>query len=297
MNLQKQLEFNGHNAAVYSLAFDGTSVYSGSADGFVARWDLITGVQDKFSIRADAPVYSIALIKDQKWLVVGLSSGAIHIIDVEQKKEHRFIQQHPSAVFFIIENPIKKHVYSCDASGNLAVWNFDNFNLMLFIPFDCGKIRRVVVSPDGETIALCCQDGKLRILDTTFFNEKESFYAHKDGTNSSTFISPKVLLTGGKDAMLRLWNLEKNEELYEIPAHNFAVYDLIFIKELNKIISCSRDKTIKIWNSNDFSIEIRIDRKLGGHSHSVNAICEMDSHRFATCSDDKRIIVWKIEDA
>ena len=184
MNLQKQLEFSGHNAAVYSLAFDGNFLYSAGADGFVARWNLISGIQDKFAIRTDAPVYSIAAIKGKNRIVFGLSSGAIHIIDVEEKKELRFIKKHPSAVFCITENSIKKQIYTCDASGNLAVWNTDNFDLLIFIPFNCGKIRRVVVSPDGETIVLCCQDGKLRILDTTFFNEQESFYAHKEGANS-----------------------------------------------------------------------------------------------------------------
>jgi WD40 repeat protein len=296
MNLQKQLEFSGHNAAVYSLAFDGTFLYSGSADSFVARWDLTLGVQDKFAIKADAPVYAVATANAGKLLLMGLSTGAIHIIDVLEKKELRFIQQHPSAVFYIIENPIKKHVYSSDASGNLAVWNAGNFDLLLFIPVDCGKIRRIVVSTDGESIVLCCQDGNIRVLDTTFFNETHNFYAHENGTNSGTFIGSNLLLSGGKDAMFRLWNLDTKEVRLEIPAHNFAIYDLVFMNGLNKVISCSRDKTIKVWNVEDLSIDQRIDRKVGGHFHSVNAICEMDKHRFATCSDDKRIVVWKIGD-
>ncbi len=296
MNFQKQLEFNGHNAAVYSLAFDGTFLYSGSADGFVARWDLTQGIQDKFAIKADAPVYAVEIVNSGKLLLMGLSSGAIHCIDISERKELRFIQQHASAVFNIVENPIKKQVYSSDASGNLAVWDAENFDLLLFLPIDCGKIRRVVVSPDGESIVLCCQDGNIRVFDTTFFNEIDSFYAHQNGTNSGTFIGSNLLLSGGKDAMFRLWNLDIKEQLIEIPAHNYAIYDLVFLKDLNKVISCSRDKTVKVWNVEDLSIDQRIDRKLGGHFHSVNAICEMDGHRFATCSDDKRIVVWKIED-
>jgi WD40 repeat protein len=294
MNLQKQLEFNGHNAAVYSLAFDGNFLYSGSADGFVARWDLTSGGQDKFAIKADASVYSVSITKGGKWLLMGLSTGAIHVVDIQERKEIKFIKQHPTSVFYIVENASQNQVYSCDASGNLAVWDAGNFDLLLFIPLACGKIRRVLVSPGGESIVICCQDGNIRILDTTFFNERDCFYAHNSGVNCGVFINSNVLATGGKDAMFRLWNLEKNELLTEIPAHNFAVYDLVHMKGLNKVISCSRDKTIKVWNADDISIDKRIDRKFGGHFHSVNAICLMDENRFATCSDDKRIVIWKI---
>jgi WD40 repeat protein len=295
MHVNKVLELNGHSAAVYSLAYDNSFIYSASADHFVARWDVINGTQDKFSVKADAPVYSLATISDCKRLVMGLSNGAIHVIDFEAKKEIRNIQQHPSAVFYIVENTFKKHVYSCDASGNLAVWDAQSFDLLIFIPLDAGKIRRIAISPDGNSIAICCQDGKIKILDTTFFNEINAFQSHESGTNTACYISKKYLLSGGKDAMLRLWDLEANILLREIPAHNYAIYDLVYCQDLNKIISCSRDKTIKIWNAENLSISSRIDRKLGGHFHSVNAICQMDKTHFATCSDDKRIIVWKIE--
>jgi WD40 repeat protein len=295
MTTTKILELNGHSGAVYSLAHDGNFIYSASADQFVARWDLKTGIQDKFSIKADAPVYAIATINNNKILVIGLSNGAIHLIDIEQKKELKYIQQHPSAVFYITENKFKKQVYSSDASGNFAVWDAASFDLLLFIPLDSGKIRRIAISPDGASIAVCCQDGKIRIFDTTFFNETYAFRGHDGGANTACYIGKNLLLSGGKDAMLRLWDLNKNILVHEIPAHNYAIYDLMFLRQNNKIISCSRDKTIKVWSAENLAIVSRIDRKLGGHFHSVNSICKMDDTHFATCSDDKRIIVWKIE--
>jgi WD40 repeat protein len=295
MNVNKVLEFNGHNAAVYSVANDNNFIYSASADHFVARWDIKNGTQDKFAIKADNPVYSVTLSTDGKWLIMGLSNGAIHVIDIEEKKELRFIQQHTSAVFYITENTFKKHFYSCDASGNIGVWEADSFNLLVFIPLNSGKIRRVAVSPNGDSIIVCCQDGKIRMFDTTFFNEINTFKAHEGGVNAACFMSSSLLLTGGKDAMLRSWDIESNQMLREIPAHNYAIYDLVYMQNLNKVVSCSRDKTVKIWNAENLTVVTRIDRKLGGHFHSVNAIFRMTDSHFATCSDDKRIIVWKIE--
>ena len=59
------------------------------------------------------------------------------------------------------------------------------------------------------------------------------------------------------------------------------------------IVTASRDKNIKLWNSS-LDILKRIDYKLGGHNHSVNDICIIDESTFVSCSDDKRIIIWNL---
>jgi WD40 repeat protein len=61
MRFSKLKEISGHAAGIYSLAFDGELCYSASADRYVTRWNLATGLQDKFAIRFDASVYSIAI--------------------------------------------------------------------------------------------------------------------------------------------------------------------------------------------------------------------------------------------
>ena len=73
---------------------------------------------------------------------------------------------------------------------------------------------------------------------------------------------------------------------------NFSVYDLLFISD-TEFISCSRDKTIKIWNSETFSLSQRIEAKNGGHLHSVNKLIKIGAKSFASCSDDKRIMLFE----
>jgi len=295
MNFVKRKEFSGHSAGIYSLAFDGTFLYSASADKFVARWDLKQGIQDKFSIRFEYPVYSICLINDNKYLVAGLSTGDLHIFDIATRQEVKFYTQHKSAVFSIAENPIKNQFYTSDSDGNLAVWDSNSLELLLFIPLDCGKIRRIAISPDGSSFALACQDGSIRIFETEFFNEINTFKAHESGVASVLFHPKKSdqLLSGGKDALLKVWNWKNGKLLIEIPAHNFVIYDIIEINNGNNLLTCSRDKTIKVWNSDQFTFIQRLDLKTGGHRHSVNCLQKVHENEFASASDDKRMIIWE----
>ena len=50
MNYKKLKELTGHSAGIYSLAYDGNFLYSGSADGYVTRWNLELGIQDNLTI-------------------------------------------------------------------------------------------------------------------------------------------------------------------------------------------------------------------------------------------------------
>ena len=59
------------------------------------------------------------------------------------------------------------------------------------------------------------------------------------------------------------------------------------------ILSASRDKTIKVWD-NDLKFIQRLDHKEGGHRHSVNELVIVDENRFASCSDDGKIILWSL---
>jgi WD40 repeat protein len=294
MNFRKLKEISGHAAGIYSLDFDGRYIYSASADKFVARWKIDEGVQDAFSIRFENPAYSLCLFAQKTKLAIGLGNGDLHFFDLKDRKELKFLVQHRKAIFALTENASLNQLYAADADGNLSVWDTTSLELLAYLPFDCGKIRRIALSADGSKIALACQDGRVRILNTENLSQISEFDAHNGGVTSVLFdqLNSNFLFTGGKDAHLKKWDLNTEECIHSIPAHNFAIYDLIALKQGEMIVSASRDKTIKIWNAETLEIIQRLDFKLGGHRHSVNSLNALNGNTFASASDDRRIILW-----
>lgn len=285
----------GHSGAVYSICFDEKFIYSASADKFVVRWNLETGEQDPFAIKFNFAPYSVCLFNQNQFIAVGLSNGDLHFFDLVSRKEVKFYQQHTTGIFAISENNELKHLYVADASGNLSVWNSTTFELVIYLPFDCGKIRKIKTSKDGTKIFIASQDGFLRILDAVTFSEINSFHTHEGGATSILEVSNNELLSGGKDAHIKVWDPTMGLELKSIPAHNFVVYDLMSLNETT-FVSASRDKTIKIWDLESMSVIQRIEQKNRGHKHSVNQLVKISDTQFASCSDDGTIIVWKSAD-
>ena len=293
-SFKKSKDINGHSAAVYSIAYDGIYIYSASGDRYVTRWNIQSGIQDKFAIQFKNTPFCISLFSKNSHLAVGLENGDLHFFNLIERKEVKFYKQHKTGIFSILENPLKNQLYTTDAEGNLAVWNASSFELELFLPFACGKIRRLTLSHNKEKLILACNDGKIRILETEFFNLLHSFEAHSDAVTSFAFYpeDDTKCISGGKDAYLRAWNLNDYSCFNAIPIHNFSIYDLVFFSN-DEFISCSRDKTIKIWNSKSFELIQRIEHKNGAHIHSVNQVLKIGDTSFASCSDDKRILLFE----
>jgi WD40 repeat protein len=289
----KKKELIGHAGAIYCCVSNDDFLYSTAADRFVTRWQVNKGVQDPFSIRLPHASYAIELIGN-KYLLAGLNTGGLHVFDLESRKEIKYFSQHVQAIFSIKYNAPKSFFCVGDADGNISVWSVIDFELLLYLPIGCGKIRHIAFSTDGELMALSCQDEKTRIFETTHFNEISTFASHQGGASCSQFHPSQddLLLTGGKDAYLKIWKWRTGILQKAIPAHNYVLYDILFIKNEEKFVTASRDKSVKIWDATSFTVDQRLDRKSDGHLHSVNRLVKLTENSFASVSDDKRIIVW-----
>ena len=293
--IKKLGEITGHSGAIYDLELEGHKVFSASADGYLARWDLNSFEQDSFAIKCSTPPYSVATANNHLWF--GLSSGDLHVVDLESKQEVKFYQQHRSALFSLVEIPGKNMLVAGDADGNVSIWNTESLELVLFIPLNCGKIRKINVKSDGELIVVHGQDEKIRIFETKNFNEIITLPGHENGACCSIFSSmdESRLISGGKDGLLKIWDWQNEKLLNSIPAHNFAVYDLLEINEGKTFVSASRDKSIKHWDGKTNEFIYKLENKTGGHKHSVNSLCLINENQFLSTSDDRKIIKWQID--
>lgn len=78
-----------------------------------------------------------------------------------------------------------------------------------------------------------------------------------------------------------------------IKAHSDSVNNLLQLKNGN-LISCSKDKTIKIWDISNLN-DIKELYTLKGHHNSVNKIIELqDKSQIISCSFDGKIIFWDL---
>jgi WD40 repeat protein len=85
-----------------------------------------------------------------------------------------------------------------------------------------------------------------------------------------------------------LFDLTNGEWLTTFEGHSRDVRSVMLLNE-TKIVTCSVDKSIKIWNIKNGECE----KTLKGHSNWVNAIVILSNETIASCSDDETVCIWK----
>ncbi|MCZ4410732.1 hypothetical protein O3Q51_18090 [Cryomorphaceae bacterium 1068] len=297
-DLKKVLK--GHAASVYCLCVDSSSsrLFSGSSDKMIGVWSLEEFLPDSFSIKLDASVYSIKQLG--QFLFLGQGQGGVHIIDLTTKKEVRHLKYHTRPVFEILANPSKPFLYFLGGDGVLSIVDSADFSLKWSLPLSDDKLRSGITDSEGERLFVGASDGYIRILETDYYNVLNEKLAHDGGVYDMAWLSPKELLTVGRDGHIRLWDNRDSEiiEREAIPAHNFAIYSLEISPSGKYFATGSRDKTVKIWNPDDLKHPLRISRKGPlGHTHSVNAVKWINDGLLVSAGDDRDLYFWTISNS
>ncbi len=282
---EKRGEFIGHGAPVYSLAIHNDFLYSAAGDKFIARWNIETFSQENFAIRLDASAFCLCVHNDI--LYTGLSNGTICAIDLITRKviwEHNFYS-HP--LFSLCFSETQNVLMCGDGASNFFLLS-ENGERLLTQHLNNGKIRQIKEIKDK--IIVSTQLGNVFEFQTPSFVEIKKHAISKSSINDFLVNQNNELLCVSSEGYL--FNFQLNNAIIQrqLPIHYQNIYSILKLE--NCFISCSLDKTIKIW-TDDWKPIQKIESKNNGHSRSVNHLLKFNEQSFFSASDDKKIFFWE----
>ncbi|MFM2206460.1 MAG: hypothetical protein RL213_435 [Bacteroidota bacterium] len=290
----------GHEGSVYALerAHLSGKFFSGSSDRIVSMWSLEGDEPPSGLVNVGAIVYSLRLVPEKSWLLIGTSSGNLHVVDLVAGREIRNIAHHAAGIFDIRYSNSHDRIYTAGGDGKIAFWRLSDLALVRSVPLCKEKVRSLELSPSGNELLAACGDGNIYFLDPESGVILRSFHAHGLSANAVA-LDPKGerLFTGGRDAHFNVWDASTLELVRSIPAHNYAIYAFAFSPDKRLIATASRDKTVKLWDMETTDFLLRIDRdKSEGHRNSVNKIIWLDHPAgLVSAGDDRAIMSWDVK--
>lgn len=291
INISKVAHLSGHRDSIYALCLvDAETVLTGSADGMVVKWRPFESTDGVLIMQLSKPVYCLHALPDGR-VLAGSADGVIYILEDAATGQVRAIQAHEAGIFDL--KPYGEGWLSASGDGTVAHWDSD-FKLLHRYPVSSKSIRTLLPMADGS---ICCGSSDwlvYRIIPglkeyETFDGHQQSVFAlATNGENSGIF-------SAGRDAQI-IRRSASGRAIEILPAHLYSIHHLAMHPEGKWMLSCSMDKTIKLWQCEPFKLLKVIDHERHqSHTNCVNKVLWIDANHFISCADDRTALVFQLE--
>jgi WD40 repeat protein len=290
--------FGGHRDCVYTLTpgTDPGTFFSAGGDGLVVRWQLGKPDQGELLAKLPASVYSVTLQPDTGLLWIGQNYDGVHLIDPVQKEAVGSLNITTSAIFAL--DFYKNDAFVALGDGVVAVIDTEQRAVRRHLKASDQAARCLAINPVERELAVGYSDNSVRIFDLMSLTLTRVIPAHTNSVFAITY-SPdyRYLITGGRDAHLKVWDVEKGYTLHQdIVAHLFTINRIAYSPDGRLIATGSMDKSIKLWDAETFRLLKVVDRaRHAGHGTSVNSVCWLGNQTLLSASDDRTISVWNVQ--
>ncbi len=299
VKVSKLKSLTGHNDCVYTLEPSQypSIFFSGAGDGMIASWDLKDPENGVLIAKLPNSIYGLHYMQEQDLLLVGHNYDGIHVLDWQNKKELGSLNMTNAAIFDIkTSNGL---AYVGDAVGQLSVIDIQKLQVKQVIKKSEASLRTLAINEETNEIAAGYSDNQIRIFEKSTLKLKQTLQAHTNSVFSVRYSADgQVLLSSGRDAHLKVWDVEAGYLLLEdIVAHMYAINNIDFSPDGKHFVTCSMDKSIKVWDSHTFKLLKVIDKaRHAGHGTSVNKLLWSEhDDLLISASDDRTISVWNLE--
>ena len=294
MNFTLQIKLSGHKGSIYTILYDSVSkqVFTGGGDGWLVQWTK--GEKDgKLIADVGDQIFSMANVR-RDFLALGAMNGELYFIDRSNRLPPRKKIFHRKGIYDL--HPFDQYLISAGGDGKLGFWNTETTEIEESVSLSHQRLRCLALNRDKTQLAVGASDGIITVLSThdwSIITRIER--AHTPSVFTLSWWGDDYLISGGRDAHLKVWNTKdplRPEQ--DLAAHWFTINHLKVHPYLNLVATASRDKTIRLWSLDDFRLVQSLDAtKSGGHINSVNRVSwTNDGKQLYSVSDDATIGVW-----
>jgi WD40 repeat protein/beta-lactamase regulating signal transducer with metallopeptidase domain len=252
----------GHTGGVRALAFapDGGTLASGGADCEVRVWDVATGAVGLTLKKHTGPIRAVAFAPDGRVLATTSEDRTLRLWEVGDAREAApplTLPDHGTALGFapggqaLLVGTLGGHLLNVDPVAG---------QLRQFVGFEAGGPGARAAHADAVVAVLAPGQGRALYSmsqDQTVLGWKPAgaprpappAYRAGRGAVTAVALSPdgRTLATGGRDGIIRLWDVAAGTERTTLPGHPGGVTALRFASA-GRLVSAGADERVRAWD-------------------------------------------------
>ena len=236
----------------------------------------------------------VAMTRDGRVIVFAQQNNLLHFIDLTSSHRlHYPVKAHRTVISALAMAANDTQVVSASLDGDLAVWSLRTGERIHQLLGHENAVYDLAVFPDGIRCASVDRNSKVRIWDL-----QKGELVHELTAASRPLSAVAVsgdgtwLATAGWSGRIRVWSLsDLSEKPRHLDGHRGVVNRLVFTPDSRMLVSCSRDKTARVWDVKTGKSQF----VLRGHGAPISSLAVSPNGKsVATASEDRTVKIWSI---
>ena len=282
IKIAKVAQLKGHKDSIYDFVLDKETrtIYSAGAEGYVVKWDIDNPENGILVLQGGEAFYSMT--KHDAHLLLGSRNGEIFKVNLADNTLVSKQKKHHGGVFFIMDTT---------SGGEDGILSYTRNEEQRSLQVSNESLRCIIQSEGSYFIG--ASDHLIYEVDKDTMQVTRTLVGHTNSVFALTLLDEKTLVSTGRDAMIRAWDLTIGKEVYSVAAHEYQAKSVSY--NGNILISSSMNKTIKLWNDKLELVKVIDFDRYQGHTNCINKVEWIDENMFVSCSDDRTLCLWKVE--
>jgi len=244
------------------------------------KWDIDNPDNGHLVLQGGEAFYSMT--KHETHLLLGSRNGEIFTVNLADNTLVSKQKKHNGGVFFIMDS-------MSGGEDGVLCYTLDKEQCSLQVSNE--SLRCIIQSEVSYFIG--ASDHLIYEVNKETMQVTRTFSGHTNSVFALAFLDENTLVSTGRDAMIRAWDLTIGKEVYSVAAHEYQAKSVSYND--NILISSSMDKTIKLWNDQLELVKVIDFARYQGHTNCINKVEWIDENMFVSCSDDRSLCLWKVE--
>lgn len=189
----------------------------------------------------------------------------------------------------------KTIVFSDNCNGKVSFYSYPEMKLIKTVETEV-FIQGVDLSPDGKTMALAAETGRILLCDIASGKITKDFMAHRATVRSLVFKDANTLFSCGNDQVVAAWDVPSGNNLWSLHAHGKNVKNIKISGDKKKIITASNDGAACVLPATREKPQDELFRLSHCANYVNDAAFSPDGKLCATVGADAYVKFWDASD-
>lgn len=288
----------GHQGGVTAIALsgDGRLLASGSRDCTIKLWNLRTGQVFCTLSGHTAPITAIALSADANLLISGSEDQTLRFWRIKTGTLLRTLSGYKAVFTTLALSADRQLLVAGGQTGRVHFWLLNSNPITHGVYDQEDPVLSVALSRDGQQVLTGSNHHVITMYQGRTGELLRTWAAHSTvSTAIALHPTNQSFAVGGEDGIIQCWadqTTQSDRSSRLLTGHQGAITSLTFTPDGRYLISGSRDRTVRIWNSGTWEL-LAI---LTGHTQAVTSVASSQNGQWIVSSSlDHTIRLWRQE--